>query len=323
MEISVPSNDRQKQDPALQKAIRLLNYLTGVARLRTKLIRDLAEYQKVVWLSNVPHERGCFTRAWQRDQEHEPDEWLEVQNWREPEVPSVPPQCEDWVDESALRKKSDLPELLAEIVREVPNPNWCEGSDQPETFPRSERLVDHPEIQEEWSGYVEGKWLPWTTEHNVWEKVHSVYSDLFAIHQQQLRLGEEYELVLAIGLLNWKTPTGHRVRRHLIVADAVLEFEARLGKFIVRPHTEGAKLRPELDMLDIEDQPARAEETAKASLTQAEDDPWEKKCIEDVLQALVHSINAQGIRKAGGRICPRFDLAKALCQGSDRNPETD
>ena len=80
----------------------------------------------------------------------------------------------------------------------------------------------------------------------------------------------------------------------MIVADATLEFEPSLGKFIVRPHTEGAKLRPELDMLDIEEQPARAEETAKSSLTQAEDDPWEKGCIEGVLQALVHSINALG-----------------------------
>jgi len=100
--------------------------------------------------------------------------------------------------------------------------------------------------------------------------------------------------VLGLGLLTWQTPTGQRVRRHLVVADAILEFEARLGKFTVRPHTEGAKLRPELDMLDIGEQPARAEETAKASLAAAEDDPWEKGCVEGVLKALVHSINSQG-----------------------------
>ncbi len=127
MEISVPSNHRRKQDPALQKAIRLLNYLTAVARLRTKLIRDFTEYQNVVWLSRVPRERGCFTRAWAQDEEHEPDEWVEVQNWREPELPGVPPQCKDWIKQSTLRRKSDLPELLAEIIREVPNPDWREG----------------------------------------------------------------------------------------------------------------------------------------------------------------------------------------------------
>jgi DNA replication protein DnaC len=286
--------ERSSISPDVQKALRLINYLTGLARLRTRLIRDLGEYQNVVWLSSVPRERGCFARAWEQDEEHEPDEWLEVQNRREPKLPSVPPQCEDWLIQSALRTKSDLPGLLPEITRKVQNPDWREGADQPETLSRTERLVDHPEIQREWDRYVEENWLPWTEEHNAWEKVHKIYSELFAIHQEQLRLGEEYELVLALGLLTWQTPTRHRVRRHLIVADAILEFEARLSKFTVRPHTEGAKLRPELDMLDIEDQPARAEETAKSSLTQAEDDPWEKGCIEGVLQALVHSINAQG-----------------------------
>src|SRR5690606_35260029 len=40
--------------------------------------------------------------------------------------------------------------------------------------------------------------------------------------------------------------------------------------------------------------PARAEETAKGALAAAEDDPWEKGCVEGVLQTLVHSINSQG-----------------------------
>ena len=118
-----------KQD---DKAIRLLDYLLRLASLRTKLIRDVAEYEKVLWVSNVPHERGCFTQAWGRDEEHEPDEWLEVQNRREPELPSVPAQCEDWVNLAALRNENDLPELLSEITRQIPNPDWREGSDEPE-----------------------------------------------------------------------------------------------------------------------------------------------------------------------------------------------
>ena len=101
--------------------------------------------------------------------------------------------------------------------------------------------------------------------------------------------------MLGLGLLTWQTPSVQRVRRHLVVADAILEFEDRLGKFTVRPHTEGAKLRPELDMLDIEEQPVRAEETAKALLGAAEVDPWENGCVQGVLQALVHSINSQGV----------------------------
>jgi very-short-patch-repair endonuclease len=277
-----------------EKAVRLVDYLNRLASLRTKLIRDIAEYEKVLWMSDVPHERDCFTQAWGREGGREPDEWLEVQNRREPELPAVPAQCRDWVSPPSLRNKTDLPELLPEISRQIPNPDWREDSDQPRTIPHTERLEEHPEIQRAWDRYVEDKWLPWEQEHNSWEKVHKVYSALFAIHQEQLRLGEEYELVLGLGLLTWQTPTGQRARRHLIVADAILEFEARLGKFTARPHTEGAKLRPELDMLAVEEQPARAEETAKGRLAAAHDDPWEKGCVEGVLQALVHSISSQG-----------------------------
>jgi len=290
METGDVLNNQQEHSPETQKIVRLVDYLLRLATLRTKLIRDIAEYEKVLWVSDVPPERGCFTQAWGRDEEHEPDEWLEVQNRREPELPAAPPPCKDWVNLSSLRNKNDLPE----ITRQIQNPKWREDSDQPETIPHIERLEDHPEVQQAWDRYVEDKWSPWTKEHNVWERVHKVYSTLFAIHQEQLRLGEEYELVLGLGLLTWQTPTGQRVRRHLVVADAILEFEARLGKFTVRPHTEGAKLRPELDMLDIEEQPARAEETAKASLAAAEDDPWEKGCVEGILQALVHSFDSQG-----------------------------
>lgn len=287
-------NDSLIDKSEIQKAIRLVDYLTRLALMRTRLIRDIDEYERVLWLSSVPHERGCFTRAWGLDDEHELDEWLEIQNRREPELPVVSAGCKDWVNQSTLRNKDDFPELLQEITRQVQNPDWREDSDQPETILRTDRLEGYPDVQRAWDRYVEINWLPWKAEHNIWEKVYKVYSVLFAIHQEQIRLGEEYELVLGLGLLTWQTPTGQRVRRHLIVADAALEFEARLGRFVIRPHPEGAKLRPELDMLDIEEQPARAEEAAKFSLNGAEDDPWETGCVGGVLQALVQSISAQG-----------------------------
>jgi len=294
MEVIQLVNEPQVPNRETDKAIRLVDYLLRLASLRTKLIRDIDEYEKVLSLSDIPHEQGCLTQAWGRCEEYESDVWLEVQNRREPELPAVPAQCKDWVNHTALRNKNDLPELLPQITRQIPNHDWREGSDQPKTIQHTERLEEHPEVKRAWYRYIGDEWFPWMEEHNAWEKVHKIYSVLFAIYQEQLRLGEEYELVLGLGLLTWQTPTGQRVRRHLLVADAILEFEARLRKFTVRPHTDGAKLRPELDMLDIEDQPARVEETAKAELAAAGDDPWDKGCVEDVLQALVHSIDPQG-----------------------------
>jgi len=284
----------RKADMEESKLLRLIDFLTRLASLRTKVIRDLGEYPKVLWLKDIPHQKGCFCQVWGRDEEYDSDVWIEVQNRREPELPSVPDVCKDWIEKSVLWNKNDLPELLPQITRQIRNPDWREGSDQLEFIQRTERLVDHPEVQKAWDRYIEECWLPWVDKHNAWESIHRVYTSLFSIYQEQLRLGEEYELVVGLGLLTWQTPSGQRVLRHLIVANALLDFEARLGKFVVRPHPEGANVRPELDMLDIEEQPARAEETAKSSLANAADDPWEKSCIEWVLKALVHSINPDG-----------------------------
>ena len=276
------------------KAIRLLEYLIRIASLRTKIIRDVSDYSQTLWLHEIPKEKGCFTQAWGPDEEYDQDIWIEIQTSHEPELPKVPEVCLDWVKRNTLRNTNDFPELLNEIIRQIENPEWEEGTDLPQFISQTFTLQAHPEVQAAWDRFVEQKWMPWAEEHQKWESVHKVYSTLFAIYQEQLRLGEEYELVLGIGLLTWKTPSNQRVRRHLVVANALLEFEARLGKFTVRPNPDGANLRPELDMLDMEEQPARAEEAAKKGLIEATDDPWNIDCVEGILKALVHSINPHG-----------------------------
>ena len=88
-----------------EKTVRLLDYLLRLATLRSKPIRDISEYDttgKILWVSSVPHEQGCFTQAWGPDEKHEPDEWIEVQTRSEPELPAVPDQCKEWINPTAL-----------------------------------------------------------------------------------------------------------------------------------------------------------------------------------------------------------------------------
>ncbi len=277
------------------KLIRLIEFLTKLASLRSKVVRDCNDYQKVLWISDIPHVQGCFTQAWGRDEDFDSDIWIEIQGRPEPELPNPHRLCNEWINSSSLRNKTDKPELYPEITKQVRNLHWNESSDQPEFFPRTEYIEDHPEVKRAWDLYIAEHWLQWAKEHNIWESIYKVYSLLFAIHQEQLRLGEEYELVLGLGLLRWQTPTDHRINRHLIVANASLEFETRLRKFTIRPNPDGAGVRPELDMMEVEYQPAHAEEAAKSLLVNSNDDPWEKDCIEGLLQALVHSINPLGV----------------------------
>ncbi len=292
------------------KAIRLLDYLLKVAALRSTPIRDVEQYEKVLWLSKVPRDRGCYTQAWGDDQGKGRDEWLEVQNRREPSLPPIPSCCSGWVDESALSSKDQEPRLLSQIKRELPHPQWREDSDLPETIVQIQSLDEHPEVKQAWQRYLSTHWRSWKQEHNAWQALHQVYSTLFAIHQSQVRLGEEYELVLGLGLLLWQSPSGQRVRRHLIVADAFLEFDACKETFSARSHPDGARLRLELDMLDADQQPLHAEATAKAKLAAAQDDPWDKDRIEQVLKEIIHRIDSRG------RYDPALDPTRTAASGT-------
>ena len=277
-----------------EKVIRLVDYLTRIAQLRSKVVRNVDEYQSVLWLNDVPSLKGCFTQAWGRDENHDSDIWIEIQRPIEPELPIVPDLCNDWVKIESLRNTSDLPEILPEIAVLIDNPDWSEDSEQPESIPHTNRLEDYPEVQKAWDSYVESKWLDWAADYKAWESIHKVYSHLFTIDREQSRLGEEYELVLGLGLLIWRSPSGQNIRRHLLVSNAMLEFETELGKFTVKPHPEGAKLRPELDMLDAEECPPNAETMAMDALKE-NDDPWEKNVIDRSLKSLVHSFDTQGV----------------------------
>ena len=269
------------------KAIRLVDYLTRIALLRSKIIRDVDDYQSVLWINDIPSEKECFTRAWGRDEDYDSDVWIEIQGRREPELPNVPNLCKDWVKPKSLRNKSDLPELSAQITV------WDEETDQPQSISDTKYLEDYPEIQKAWDAYIQDKWLNWVAQHNAWESIYKVYSQLFSIHQELTRLGEEYELILGLGLLIWRSPSGQHIRRHLLVADATLEFEAGLGRFTIKPHPEGTKFRPEFDMMDIGERPAGAEQVMKEVLKK-DDDPWERDIIDGTLKSLIHSLDSQG-----------------------------
>lgn len=289
----MPSANRNS-NLSVEKAVRLIDFLTRTAQLRTKVNRDVASYEEVVWLASVPHDKNCFTQAWGRSADHEVHEWLEVRARKEPVLAEVPAGCKGWVDPETLFDTRKPPCLVDETTFEIPNPAWTEGSQEPENILKQALLADHPEVQPAWDKYLEAEWHPWARRHAEWKKLHDIYSAIFAIHQKQLRLGEEYELVLGLGLLSWLTPTNQRVRRHVIAADAQLEFESEAGRFTVGPRADGPRLRVELDMLELEFQPAGGENAASAGLAAAGDDPWDKAHVEPVLNGLVHSIDASG-----------------------------
>ena len=292
----------------IDKAIRLLEYHIRLASLRAPVVRDITRYEKVLWVKDIPMIKGCFAQAWGRNEAYDIDVWMEVQSRREPQIPHVPEICYDWINFEQLNNDNDLPELKQQIqvsFQAKKTNNFQEDIDESTvageqyinddiTLIETRQLVDFPEVYDSWQAYLNDHWIVWSGEHRDWKCINRIYSDLFAIHQEQLRLGEEYELVIGLGLLNWKARIGQIIRRHMVVANAMLDFDSKPGRFTIRPSVDGASLRPELDMFDLDELPNRAEDIIKSSLESAEDDPWVKEPVDAAMTAFVHSLHAQG-----------------------------
>ncbi len=272
------------------KSIRLVEFMKRIAELQRKSTKLIENYPQVLWLSEIPKLKGCYLKSSMSDKDYDDSVWLEIQGRREPQLPSLPKKCFDWVDLESLKNKDEIPMLKDYLPKQGESQIWEKAIETKLNDIEALRLEDYPEIEKRWEKYIDEQWLNWKDDHDDWEKVNRVYKKLFNIYQEQLKMGEEYELVIGLGLLTWKIPNLYQVQRHVTVATAALEFDAKLRKFIVTPHLDGANLRVELDMLEVEKTINISQESINQEIQNANDDLWNNTKIEDTNKEIVHAL---------------------------------
>ncbi len=290
--MTIPSTDH---DPSLGRAIGLFRYLKELSVLRSRTVRSIDGYDSVVWLSDIPREPGCYSASWfTPEAEEHTDEWLVVRKPAQPiSPPLLPVGLAPWVDEAQIGDSSlEMPELRHEIDNEA-------SGDEIDSQAVSESVDDTievpPEVQVLWEHYVQDAWWPWAEADRKQKQIQSVYSKLFSIYQRQQRLGEQYEVVVGVGLLAWKTASGQIVKRHLLSAQTALVFDPITGTITVGPAGEGAKPVLEQDMLEAVEQPDLAEQRAIAGqLERLGDYVWQENVLGSLLSAWVHAVSPQG-----------------------------
>jgi hypothetical protein len=266
-----------------KRAVALFSYLKELARLRNRISRSLDQYEEVVWLNDVPKEPNCFSAAWEAAEE--PDTWVQVTKPRFRSYPPPSVELAPWLDEDQLRDSScAMPEL-----RQSPS-----GQAPASSNPGVDTSAQRERVKPAYEQYVQDQWWPWAESNNKAHEVQSIYTRLFSMYQKQQRLGEEYELVVGIGLLMWRLPAGHVVKRHLLAAQASLEFDAVNGVITVFPSAEGANVKLEQDMLDPQDRPQQGLDTIQNSITEMGDAIWDGTSPQDILKAWVHSASDNG-----------------------------
>ena len=279
-------------DKARTHVINVIEYLSALARVNAVVVRDIENYQNILWLSDIPRDgTNCYSRTWGADESTPDDIWLEIKKIPEPPLPAVPKICEQWVIESQLRKFDSIPSLnqTITITTKVIDPDTGEQHEALET----RRLADTPVVKTSWDAYLQQKWQPWVAVYKKYLEIQKVFGALYSIYQEQQRLGEQYELIVGLGLLTWRQPKGQSVRRHLLVAKASLEFESAIGRFVVKPAPDGDQAEVELDMLEQDCFPANASSLMAAG-RQLRDNFWDRTTSNSILSSISNSLEGQG-----------------------------
>jgi hypothetical protein len=289
---TAPSNDApaapaRKPEPFRDKAIRLFRYLTALAELRARNVRDVGSYEATFWFSELPCEKECDTPAWDGGQttDEEKENWLRIDKPVKPALPRPPAECEQWFGAATLEDASAEPRLCDEIV----DPKWVprerDDSDESHSTPPPRLLLsNHPHIAVAWGKYLETKWRPWTAQYQRWERVQRAYRKLFAIYQEQQRRGEQYELLLGVGMLVWTTPSDQKVRRPIVTARVTIALERESGCITIAPAVDGANFAVEQDMMEVNERPPIQDQREIEDKVSGLESPWNRAVITPILK---------------------------------------
>ena len=276
------ANDVETEHPTL----RLAQYLKEFVGHRTPVIKDIARYDAVLWFANMPQEADCRSGAW-LDERRLGDAWLEVRKQTFEPVPELPEVVLPWVDEEALKRATpNIPPLNAS--RFVPDEE-AELAEDETPYLTEQSLKDYPEVQAAYDAYGPS-WEAWSKEHRRREAIQKVYAELFRLRTQVRKQGEVAEVVLGLGLLDWRTQT--HIQRHVVVASVELEFDPDTGIIRVVSPGEGAQLRIEDEMLDAPERPDHScYDTLKGQLAEIGDDIWDKAQIHTALRTWAQALH--------------------------------
>ncbi|MGC8731407.1 MAG: AAA domain-containing protein, partial [Halothiobacillaceae bacterium] len=180
------------------------------------------------------------------------------------------------------------------VERQVPDPDAPHDIQRTvvETVPELRRLADHPEVEDAWLEYLVERWEPWAQEMRRWQEVQTVYENLDFMRRRLEEAEERYELVLAIGLLQWRDPTGTAVERHVLTAPAELTLDAARGLLTVVPAASFDRFRVECDMLEPQHRPRLNEQAINEQLEALDIQAWDGKLVAPLLREIANSLRA-------------------------------
>ena len=279
------------------KAIRLFTYLKDLCALRTTQVRNVATYDQVFWLNDLPHHKLCrctisrLTDSTSMVPELHAVPWVEIRKPALKSPPELPDELEPWIKDEEITDSS----LLEPGVYEQIPYSMLQG-DSADTTPNDLASInDYPDVFDMWVDYVEAKWKPWAEEDRELQKVQKSYNQLFNIYQRQEKLGEQYEVIVGAGFLSWKSPNSGAIKRHILSIQARIEFDRVRGIMSAGPSLDGPHPILECNMLETSDRPNPTDLTdIEKDAISLDGDPWDAVQLERVLRGFANSLPITG-----------------------------
>lgn len=297
-----------------EKYLQIFNYLLEFSKLRSNPVRNIessdTQYPDKIWFADIPQNElfDCITFA---NYNQDADYWLKIAKPKnEPQPPTFAKLSEtltEWIVKESLTDENGTPILKESIIKNG----------------KLISLADKPEIETEFQTYLNNKWIDdleffkkelefFEVKFAEYENLSKTYKHLFSIYNKAQQFGEEFELIIGVGLLHFQEDASTPIIcRHILTskAEITFEFSARESFVKVSPSIEN-EIQIETDaILDLYEQfdsadIIEAEKKVAAFLKEKNitDDPF-KNQIKDALQIFADRIRPDGHSKE--------DLAKS------------
>jgi very-short-patch-repair endonuclease len=234
-----------------EKYLNIFKYLLEFSKIRTTPVKDIElqdQRDHLVWFDDIPADPSIdniLSEGFDLNTEY----WIKATKPKRPDEPKFPLMKEElqlWIEPDTLVNENEFPKLKETI----------------EVNGQVRELVNFPNVHKEFERYVENSWFNDVTEYNkslelynteyeVYKKLNSFYSNLFSIYNKVQYFGEDFELIVGLGLLNYQ-PTENRARlfRHVITQQLEIRFneEKSNSEILIYPDLE-SKIKIETDFL--------------------------------------------------------------------------
>lgn len=206
------------------KAANLIQYINDLSRLKQRPISSYRSYEDIIWIEkDIPNEQETtdFFRS-------DTSNWLTVKKPIKPKEPVLPNELKDWININFYN-------LTYEKI-DVKNQQVVNDDKEIEIV---EITIDEfPNLREAREEFIENIWEKHVEETKRVKKIQDLYDRLFKIHQLLQTNAESLELIVGVGLLQWKLPK-QSVERHVLINKVELHFDKEKAVFIIEDGAKG------------------------------------------------------------------------------------